>query len=91
MNPYKIYLKGTIIVEIKYKKKQEGQKIPSHNRKKLSLDKIDIQIIESTLALNQSCLSKEEQEKVYNMLVKYKLAFVYRDEISACPNIEVDL
>ena len=43
-------------------------------------------IIESTIELGQSCLSKEEQEEV-----KYRGAFSLRDEIVMCPNIVVDL
>ena len=50
----------------------------------------DRQIIESTIDLSQSCLSKE-QEEVYKLLVKYREAFSLRDEIGTCPNIEVDL
>ena len=41
--------------------------------------------------LSQFCLSKEEQEEIYKLLVKYKEAFSLRDEIGMCPNIEVDL
>ena len=50
----------------------------------------DRQIIESTIAINQSCLSKEEREKVYNLLVKYKGAFGLKDEIGTCPILKVD-
>ena len=49
------------------------------------------QIIECTVDLSPSCLSKEEQEDVYKMLVKYREALSLRDEIDMCPNIEVDL
>ena len=42
------------------------------------------------MTLNQSCLSKEEQE-VYNLLFKYTGEFSFRYEIGACPNNEVDL
>ena len=32
-------------------------------------------IIQSTVYLNQSCLLKEEQEQVYNLLVRYRGTF----------------
>ena len=51
----------------------------------------DRQIIESTIALSQFCLSRQIQEEVYNLLVKYREASSVRDEIGTCPNIEVDL
>ena len=35
-------------------------------------------------------MSKEEHEKVYNLLIKDREAFWLRDEIGACPNNEVD-
>ena len=43
------------------------------------------------MALNQSCLSKEEQEEIYDLLVIYRGVFTYRHEIDTCPSIEVDL
>ena len=41
--------------------------------------------------LGTSCLNKEETLKVMDMLHKYKDAFSLRDEIGACPNIEVEI
>ena len=51
----------------------------------------DRNMIEGTIALNQSYLSKEEQEEVYDLLVKCKGAFSLRNEVGTCPNIEEDL
>ena len=48
-------------------------------------------IIENTIALNQSHLSKEEQEEVYNLLVTYRGEFILRDKIGIFCNIEVNL
>ena len=48
-------------------------------------------MIESTIPLNQSCLSKEEQEELYNLLVNYRETFSLRYESGTYPNIEVDL
>ena len=53
---------------------------PDDPRRKLT----DRQVIESMINLSQSCLSKEKQEEVHNLLVKY------RDEIGTCLNIEAD-
>ena len=60
---------------------------PDVTRKKM----VDRQIIESAINLSQSCLSKEEQEEVYKLLVKYRKAVILREEIGMCPNIEVNL
>ena len=51
----------------------------------------DRQIIESTIDMSQSCLSKEEQEEVYKLLIKYRETLSLRDEMGTCQNIEVDL
>ena len=51
----------------------------------------DRKTIESTRDLNQYCLSKKEQEEVYNLLVKYREVFSLKHEICTYPNIEVDL
>ena len=51
----------------------------------------DRQSIESTIYFSQSCLSKEEQEEVYKLFVKYREALSARDEIGTCPNIDVNL
>ena len=48
-------------------------------------------ITESKIAINQSCLSKEEQEEVYDLFVKYRGSFSLRNEIGTFPNIEIDL
>ena len=42
---------------------------------------IDRQVIESTTNLCHSCLSKEEWEQVYNLLVKNRETFSLRDDI----------
>ena len=47
--------------------------------------------IENAIALNQPCLLKEGQEDDYNLLVKYREAFSFKDEIGTCPNTEIDL
>ena len=58
---------------------------PGDPRRKLT----DRQSIDSKTDLNQWYLSKEQE--VYNLFIKYGEAFSFRDEISICPNIEVDL
>ena len=47
----------------------------------------DRQIRESLMALTQSCLSKEDHEEAYNLLVKDRRAFSPRDEIGTCQNL----
>ena len=51
----------------------------------------DGQILESTINLSLSCLSKKEQGEVYTLLVKDREAFSLGDEIGTCSYIEVDL
>ena len=52
---------------------------------------MDREILEKFINLKASCLNKEEQKKVMDMLYKYKEAFSPRDEIGTCPNIEVEI
>ena len=49
----------------------------------------DREILEKYVDLKNSCLNKEE--KVMDILFKYKEAFSLRDEIGTCPNIEVEI
>ena len=60
---------------------------PCDTRRKMT----DRQIIERTINMSQSYFSKEEQDKVYKLLVKCREVFSLRDEVGTCPNIEVDL
>ena len=52
---------------------------------------MDREILEKYIYLNNSCLDKEEKTKVMDMLYKYREAFILRDEIGTCPNIEVEI
>ena len=52
---------------------------------------IDRELLEKYVNLNNSCLNKEEEMKVMDMLFKYREAFSLRDEIGTCPNIEVEI
>ena len=49
----------------------------------------DREILEKCIDLNNTYL--QEEEKVIDMLFKYKEAFSLRDEIGTCPNIEVEI
>ena len=49
------------------------------------------EILETFIDLRTSCLNKEEQKKVMDMLYKYKEVFSLRDEIGTCPNIKVEI
>ena len=51
----------------------------------------DREILEKYINLNNSCLNKEENMKVIDMLFKYREAFSLRDDIGTCPNIEVEI
>ena len=60
---------------------------PDDERKHMT----DREILEKYINPNNSCLHKEEKIKAIDMLFKYKEAFSLRDEIGACPNIEVEI
>ena len=41
--------------------------------------------------VDKSCLTRKEKEEVRDLLYKYRDAFILRDEIGMCPNIEVEI
>ena len=51
----------------------------------------DGEILDKYIDLDKSCFTREEKEEVRELLYKYKDAFSLRDEISTCPNIEVEI
>ena len=51
----------------------------------------DREILETTIHLSESCLTKVQHIELLNVLEKYKDAFSLRDEIGLAPNIEVNL
>ena len=51
----------------------------------------DKEILEKYIDLGTSCLNKEEELKVMDMLYKYKEAFSLRDALGTCPNTEVEI
>ena len=52
---------------------------------------MDREILETYIYLDNSCLIKAEKKEVRDLLYEYKDAFSLRDEIGACPNIEVGI
>ena len=52
---------------------------------------MDKEIQDKCIDLDKSCLAEKEKREVMEMLYKYKEAFSLRDEISTCPNIEVEI
>ena len=51
----------------------------------------DREILEKYIHLEKSCITDKEKREVIDMLHKYKETFSLRDEISTCPNIEVEI
>ena len=51
----------------------------------------DREILEKYINLDNTCLSEKEKKEVMDMLYGYKEAFSLRDEIGACPNIEIGI
>ena len=75
----------------KEQKAETEEKYPwlddSDERKYMS----DREILRKYINLDNTCLSKDEQEEVMNMLYKCKDAFSLRDKIGTCLNIEVGI
>ena len=53
--------------------------------------KTDREILDKYINLEGSCLTKQEKQKLRNLIYEYKDAFSLRDEIGACPNIKVEI
>ena len=51
----------------------------------------DREILQKYIDLDNSCLTKEENKEVMNMMYRYRVAFSLRDEIGTYPNIEVEI
>ena len=51
----------------------------------------DQEILEKYIDLSDSDLNSAEKRSLYKVLVKYKDAFSFRDEIGLCPNMEIEL
>ena len=51
----------------------------------------DHEILDKYIGLESSCLTKEEEKEIMEMLYKYKEVFSLRDEVGTCPNIEVEI
>ena len=51
----------------------------------------DKEVLERYINLDNSYLTKQEKKEVRSLIYKYKDAFSLRDEISTCPNIEVEI
>ena len=49
------------------------------------------EILEKYIDLENSCLNKWEKKEVSNLIYEYKDAFILRDEMGTCPNIEVEI
>ena len=51
----------------------------------------DKEILESTIDLSEACIREKQKQALYEILLKYREAFLLRDEIGLCPNMEVKL
>ena len=51
----------------------------------------DKEILDKCIDLDSSCLTKQEKQKLRNLIYDYKDAFSLRDEIGMCPNIKVEI
>ena len=84
-----------LINTLKREKEEEGtcntDKYPwlddSDERKHMT----DKKILEKYIDLDSLCLTKQEKQKLRNLIHDYKDAFSLRDEIGMCPNIKVEI
>ena len=51
----------------------------------------DREILDKHIDLENSCLTRQEKQKVRNLIYEYKDTFSLRDEIGTCPNIKVEI
>ena len=51
----------------------------------------DREILDTCINLKDSCLTKQEKQKLRDIIYDYKNAFSLRDEIGTCPNIKVEI
>ena len=51
----------------------------------------DMEVLDTYINLDNSCLTKEEKKEVRDLLYEYKDAFSLRDEIAMFPKIEVEI
>ena len=51
----------------------------------------DEEIMYEKIDLSNSALSRKEKARLMKMLIKYRDAFSFRDEIGECPNLEADI
>ena len=51
----------------------------------------DREILDKYINLEDSCLTKQEKQKLRNLIYEYKDVFSLRDEIGTCPNIKVEI
>ena len=83
---------NTLVNELKKDKKiLDKEKYPwledSDERKYMT----DKQILDKYIDLDKPCLTESEKREVRDIIYKCKVAFSLRDEISTCPNIEIDI
>ena len=51
----------------------------------------DREILDRCIDLGSSCLTKQEKQKLRNLMYEYKDAFSLRDEIGTCRNIKEEI
>ena len=51
----------------------------------------DRDILEKYIEIEKSCLKDKEKNHIMDIFYKYKEALSLRDEIGACPNVEVEI
>ena len=75
------------------KKEEENSKekypwLDKNNERKYMTDR---EILHTYINLDNSCLTEVEKKEVGDLLYEYKDAFILRDEMGKCPNIEVEI
>ena len=51
----------------------------------------DEEILYEKIDLSQSALSRKEKSRLMKMIIRYRSAFILRDEIGNCPNLKADI
>ena len=51
----------------------------------------DREILDKYMDLENFCLTRQEKQKLRNLIYEYKDTFSWREEIGTCPNIKVEI
>ena len=79
---------NTFVDTLRREKEEKYPWLDKNDQRKYMTDR---EILDKYINLDNSCLTDKEKMEVRDLLYEYKDAFILRDEIGSCPNIEVEI